>query len=607
MARAARPSSLLAALAASLVCATALAAPAAADWETPVTTLAPYRLGTWNPTVSLDRDGNALALWTSNDVGDVPDRQNVYATGHPIGGAWAPLTEVWPGAYTAEPTLAGNASGDAVAAWIGDPDEIGVYAVHVAERSGATGAWGGHRSFGVPDVIQDRPAVAINDRGDAVAIWVAYGESDSRLWASTRTASGWSEPAPISDPGHYVQSGYHLAPQLTVAPDGTADVVWASIRASGQRTAEDVRHTHFDGTAWSAPRDLATDVLSGIHGLELADDGQGGLAAVWLLWGEPMTVQAAWRTDGAWTIADVPAEPRTACVMPLAVSAGPGGRATVAWLATDGALSTVSGTPGAWEQPRKVYTPPEGTEIDTVTLRERFGMAPVAAWTAANWDDYTFTATGSQLTASGWQPPTLLAIAGTRTISPISVDVDPTGRAIAAWTAYSSYVGKVQVAWASGLRAPAPPVGPGAGGNGGLGVLNPPFVRVRGGLLRLPRKGRTLTARLVNREKLTLRGTARLVHFNRRPGKGGSPMRTIAVQRKVRVGVKNPSKLRLKLNAEAVERLRKSRRHAYPVRLYLNLRAPDGRTVKTTQTFTLDAWGRFGKGKQPKPLARKSC
>lgn len=605
MARAARPTSLLAALAASIVCAMALAAPAAAAWETPATTLAPYRLGTWNPSVSLDRDGNALALWTSADVDDLPDRHGVYATSHPLGGAWAPLTEVWSAVYVANPTLAGNAAGDAVAAWIGGSDDY-ERTVHVSERSGATGAWDGHRSFGIPDVTQERPAVAINDRGNAVAVWTQYEPSDpARLWASTRGASGWSEPVPISEPNQQVLSNYDVAPRIAIAPDGTADVVWGSLRIVDEGYVQDVKQSRFDGTGWSAPTDIATDVPGQIMRVELAEDGAGDLAAAWLLWGHPVTVQAAWRTGGSWTVADVPAEPRTACSMPLAVSAGPGGRATVAWQASDGALATVSGARASWEQPRKVYTPTEGTLIDTIALRERFGHPPVAAWTTVNDDDYAYSAAGSQLTASGWQAPTVLAVAATRTISPISVDVDRTGRAIAAWTAYNTAVGKVQAAWASGVRAPVTPPTPGAGG--GPGQLNPPFVRVRGGLLRLPRKGRTLTARLINREKVVLRGTARLVHFDGRGRKGRSPMRTIAVQRKVRVGVKNPSKLRLKLSRAAIERLRKSRRHAFPARLYLDLRAPDGRTVKTTQTFTLDGWSRFGKGKQRPPLARKSC
>lgn len=600
---AARPVSLLAAVVAAIACATTLAAPAAADWETPVTTLSPYRTGTWDPAVSLDRAGNALALWTSRDEAETPGRQNVYATSNPFGGAWAPLTEVWPGAYAVEPTLAGNATGDAVAAWIGDPDENSVYDVHVAERSGATGAWGGHQSFGVADIAQERPVVAINDRGDAIATWVEYGESSgSKLRATKRTASGWTEPVTVSSPDHFVQSGHDLAPRLVLAADGTADLLWASIRNDGQLTIEEIQHSHFDGTSWSTPQALVT-VPVGIAGLELADDGQGGLAAAWLRWDDPMVVQAAWRSNGAWTIADVPADPRPTCVMPLAVSAGPGGQATVAWQsAATGALSTVSGTLGSWQQARTVYTPSESTAIDAITLREGFGKAPVAVWTTANYEDWTFGALGSRLTASGWQAPTLLSTTGGREYSRPSVAVDPTGRALAAWAAYSGYAAKVQAAWSSAPQQPAPPV-PDAGGRG---VLNPPFVRVRGGMLRLPRRGRVVTARLVNRERVVLRGTARLVHFFGRPAKDGSPMRTIALQRKVKVAVKNPSQLRLKLNAEALKRLRNSPRHAYPARLYLRLRAPDGRTVRTTQTFTLDGWSRFGKG-QRRPLARRSC
>lgn len=609
MSRPSRASFLAATLTVAIAAAVTTSAMAASNWETPATTLAPYTSGTWDPSVALDRDGDAIALWTSRDPAETPDVQNVYATDHPLGGAWAPLTQVWPGAYAVQPTLAGNADGDAVAAWVGGATEFDEI-VHVAERAGATGAWGGIEDFGVANVAQSSPRVAINDRGDAIVVWTERDEvsGDSYVRASSRTGSGsWSEPVTVSDPAD-AWAANHVSAQIAIDAAGNATALWLANRVADGTSL--VQESRFDGSTWSAPRDLAS-TADYITTLELSGDGHGRLTAAWLLAGGAWVLQGGSFENGAWTISDVSTDVLPTCQPPVAVSVGSDGRSTVAWQRDTSGLSAVTGTVAAWGSPVPIYTPSEDTMVDKVTLAQAAGHEPAVVWTTANSDDWVFGAMGSRRTADGWLAPTTLSTAGGREFSRPSVAMDPAGNALAAWAVYQSYWAKVQVAWAPGAQQPgptppAPPAPPAPKTTDGLGVLNPPFVRVRGGMLRLPRHGRTLSARLVNRETVPLRGTARLVHFFGRPAKDGSPMRTIALQRNVGVAVKGKSKLRLKLSAGAIERLRKSRRHAYPVRLYLRLRAPDGRTVRTTQTFTLDGWSRFGKGAR-QPVARKAC
>lgn len=607
MRRAVQFSTFATALAVSVSCATSVAAPAG-GWESPPTTLAPYTLGTWDPSVTLDRDGDALALWTSAPEDEAPGQQNVYAAAHPAGVTWEPRTLVWPGAYAVEPTLAGNSAGDAVAAWIGGASDFAEI-VHVAERDGATGAWGGIADFAAADTAQSRPRVALNDRGDALVTWIEADTSgEPYVRAAARTAGGWSAPVTLSDRGDY--SVFSRSPAAIALDDsGNAVVMWIA-RHNSDSTFH-VQESRFDGGAWGPARNVASST-DWIVNLELSGDGHGGAAAAWFLGGDPLVVQAGVLSNGDWTVTDVSSDVASTCAQPGAVSAAGNGRATVAWQReSTGDLVTATGTAGAWGPVATLYAPPAETAVEAITLRQTAGREPVAAWTTANYDDMVFGAMGSRRDATGWLAPTLLTTAGGRSFSRPSVAMAPSGTALAAWAVYQSYWAKVQVAWApvAPPPAPAPPAPPTQRADTparGLDVLNPPFVRVRGGLLRLPRVGRTVSARLVNRADVPLRGTARLVHFQGRPAKDGSPMRTIALQRKVRVGVERRSVLRLRLSAAAIDRLRASRRHSYPARLYLRLRAPDGRTVRTTTTFTLDGWKRFGGGPRP-PVARKSC
>lgn len=610
MRRAVQSSTFATALAVTAICAASIAASPASGWELPPTTLSPYTSGTWDPSVTLDRDGDALALWTSAPEDEAPGQQNVYATAHPAGASWQPRTLVWPGAYAVEPTLAGNSSGDAVAAWIGGSSDFAEI-VHVAERSGATGAWGGIANFEAADTAQSSPQAAINDRGDAIVTWVEWDQtSQPYVRASSRTTSGWGAPVTLSDPDDYSSFGQSPA-WVALDGSGNAVVMWLAHHTSD--STFHVQESRFDGVTWTPARNVASSAEP-IFGLELSGDGKGEAVAAWFLGGDPLVVQAGVFSSGDWTVSDVSNDVAPTCAQPSAVSAAGDGSATVAWQRqSTGGIVTATGTAGAWGPATPLYTPPEETAVEAITLRQAASHEPVAVWTTANYDDMVFGAMGSRRTATGWQAPTPFTTAGGRTFSRPSVAMDPSGKALAAWAVYQSYWAKVQVAWSPGPLAgptppapPAPPAAPKPPAASGLGVLNPPFVRVRGGMLRLPRRGRVIDARLVNRDTVPLRGTARLVHFFGRPAKDGSPMRTIALQRDVRVTVKGRSLLRLRLSREAVERLRESRRHSYPARLYLRLRAPDGRTIRTTTTFTLDGWKRFGADARP-PVARKAC
>jgi hypothetical protein len=571
----------------------------AQGWELPATTLAPYVDGTSDVSVGLEADGDGIAVWGSRPDDGFPG-QNIWMSTRPAGGAWQPRSLIWGGEYAVDPLVATDSAGNAVVAWLGDAVDQEEN-VHVASRSAATGQWDGVTDLEAPDAAQFHPDVAVNDRGDAMVSWIerddATGDQSVRL--SSRVGGVWSAPVTLSNTAEYdvIQN---VPAQIELDASGNAHVLWLSDHKTDATVH--VQESRFDGTSWSPAENIASS-LDYIHGLEVAGDGAGRVVAVWAI-GAPQVIQSGSFSGGAWALTDVTDDVAPSCDPDRAVSAGAGGTATVAWRATsNGGVSTTTGTGGGWGAPTSVYAPPQGTYVDRITLGQAPGREPVVVWTTSSQDE-VYGAMGSRRSAGGWQAPEPFAVAGGRGFSRPSVSMDPSGNVLAGWSVYQSYWAKVQVTGSPGSASQPPVAEPPATPTGGR-PLNPPFVKVRGGVMRIPRMGRVVSVRLVNREAVALRGTARLIHFYGR-AHPRTPIRRIASQRRVRVKAGGRSVLRLRLNAEAVRRLRRSPRHAYPVRLYLRLRAPDRRSVKTTTTFTLDGWKRFGTGLRP-PVARGSC
>jgi hypothetical protein len=573
----------------------------AQSWELPATTLAPYVDGTSDVSVALDGDGDGTAVWGSRPDDGFPG-QNIWTSTRPAGGSWQARSLVWAGQYAVDPLVATDSAGNGVVAWLGDAVDAEEN-VHVASRSGATGAWDGATDLEAAGADQFVPQVAVNDHGDALVSWVERDETtgDTYVRLSARVGGAWSTPVTLSDPSEY-RVFLDTPAQIELDAAGRAHVLWLA-----ENTADatfHVQESRFDGTGWSVAQNIATSVQY-IHGLEVAGDGAGRVVAAWGL-GIPQVIRSGVFSDGDWMRSDVTNDVVASCDPPIGVSAGADGTANVAWLAnSSGGVSTVTGTAGAWGAPTPVYAPPAGTYVDEITLGQFPGREPVIVWTTSS-NDELYGAMGSRRTASGWQQATPFATAGGRGFSRPSVAMDPSGNVLAGWSVYQSYWAKVQVTGAPGSAPQAPSVPEPPATSTGARPLDPPFVKVRGGVLRMPRRGRVVHARLVNREATPLSGTARLIHFYGRVDRSGSPMRRIAAQRRVRVKVKGHSTLRLRLNDEAMRRLRAAPRHSYPVRLYLRWRTSDGRKVRTTTTFTLDAWNRFGTGRRP-PVARKSC
>ncbi len=266
---------------AGVVRATSRAAGAASAWG------APASLGSGTvPRLAVNADGRAVVVY--RDAGGTISA----AVRDDAAGAWSA-----PVALTASAVPAGvvlrvalDAAGDAVAAW-----NTSGAAVEAATRP-AGGAWG------APEVLCttcDKPALAVDADGNAVAAWVRASRGESRIrpaapgFVSAWGAATWATPVNVTP----------LQPQLAMDGRGTTlmafkDQVGATISAIA-RQGSGGEFTL--GASWSVPQVLSVPG-DNVDQPQVAMDAGGDAVVAWRHVSGPATVQAVSRSaDDPWS------------------------------------------------------------------------------------------------------------------------------------------------------------------------------------------------------------------------------------------------------------------------------------------------------------------
>ena len=150
---------------------------------------------------------------------------NEIATAHlsAVTGRWStPVTLSGP-AGQSQPQVAGSSSGAAAVSWFLLPSDGAPYTVQVRYRPSATGTWQPTVTLGTGALPREKPQVAIDARGDAVAAWL--GRGGVRMSEHPAGASTWSAPALVL---RLSQNSSSPADDLTLAgsSSGTIAMVW---------------------------------------------------------------------------------------------------------------------------------------------------------------------------------------------------------------------------------------------------------------------------------------------------------------------------------------------------------------------------------------------
>jgi hypothetical protein len=276
--------------------------PAAGAWSDPQRLSAPAP-ATEAPKVSMDRLGNAVAVWQRSSGRDTV----VQASVRPSGGDWsAPQDLSTPGEAAFSADVAVQA-GRATAVWTVLRERRSL--VQSSSRTIA-GSWATAQTLSIPLGNAYAPKVAMDDQGGAVAAWQWSDGAYLVVHAAARTTSGsWSAPEALSGPGRNASR-----PELAMSASGVAVVGW--LRSNGSWIAAQASYRRANGT-WGLPTDMSARagdaagldvamnrrgdaIMSWVQGRGDDDDSLGNLWSSFRpagssAWGVRAEITAAWR------------------------------------------------------------------------------------------------------------------------------------------------------------------------------------------------------------------------------------------------------------------------------------------------------------------------
>jgi hypothetical protein len=249
------------------------------------------------PHVAFDGQGDAIVVWEAyNGV-----HFNVQSAFRAAGGAWQAPVELSsneaPG--TADPQVAVDEQGDAIAIW----NRGGPWGGTVQEAlRPAGGIWQAPVNIG--EEIGSDPKVAFDGQGNALALWQSFEGGDKDEWvlesASMPVGGRWQAPVTVSAPDF--ADGAHVA----VDAQGNAVAVWDgwSHGFLSPRTVQSAFRPA--GETWQTPVNLIgeaeeRDQPKGASEPGIAVDSQGDAVAIWAWEFGGSVIQAAFRpAGGAW-------------------------------------------------------------------------------------------------------------------------------------------------------------------------------------------------------------------------------------------------------------------------------------------------------------------
>jgi hypothetical protein len=215
--------------------------------------------------LAVDDRGDAIAGWSTSSRGQT----SALVAFRPAGGRWqAPQLLARSREFVSTPAVALDSRGAAIAVWSEHRQGTGALLRTAFAPAGGT--------FGRPRLLAGRgaaPEVAFDARGNAVAVW----EDDQAAVAALRPAGGSWQPAQvISAPGMRVGTIV-----VAVSPGGDAIAVWVRLAFTDSGRLDVVQASvRPAGGRFGAARDISQPgVLGGSP--QVGMDARGNAVAIW--------------------------------------------------------------------------------------------------------------------------------------------------------------------------------------------------------------------------------------------------------------------------------------------------------------------------------------
>ena len=339
------------------------------------------------------------------------------------GPTWHPRIQLSSPPLAVEPDLALSRAGEAVVAWDREDGPVCASApdnpacIHVLEaRSRPAGGWEAPAEIMRPGVGPG-PRLAVNSKGDAVAVWRHDIGAPRVLQAAWRPGSSRQWQAPIDLSGAGPMGGQDVG----VDEAGNAIAAWTIDLGAGRVAQAEVRP--FASGSWGAPVTLSRAGETAVGASSLALNGAGDAVAVWTRGGGVVQASSRAASTGVWEAAvDIAQGTQPE------VALDPAGNAVAVWSVPGGGVQgSFRPAGGGWSGPADVS---RGAGTEARLGVDDAGNA-VAVWLSPA-GPHVRSARRAAATGT-WSQPVDVSAAGVAAADP-DVAVDPRGNAVAVWT-----------------------------------------------------------------------------------------------------------------------------------------------------------------------------
>ena len=515
---------LVAAFAVALGAATvpSVAVSAEPGWQLPSSQLAPtmHEPESYAPPVAaIGADGEAavvLVRWH-------PPASSLVSVERPAGGAWQPPVAVPGGAEALAPALAVSPAGEQTTAWLDGESVTDERTVWVSRRHGGD-EWPSPTRlplYAPEDHVAGPPAVAENEAGEAVVVWVEANAGYSSQWlvASRWRAGSWGAPQQISAPAEFVQLWDR---PIVTAGSGGFLLGWIEAPSSGVYAVE---AEALGSEGWTGEQ-VVESGPSFMYGVSLAADAAGQATMVWADTGTE-SVHAATMQAGAWTVSN-PAGTHIHVICeanPPRAAIDAAGEGQALWLETDGRMTSETvGPGGGWRGDRNVLTTiPETWYVLNMQLGADGAGDTLASWSAMeSFSPPTSLVQGAAKPAGGaWESPQTFASGPGGYRSPASLAAGADGFGVVSWldemepgATYEENEFTPRAVLFAGAKAAAPTPAPaGAAKPAGRRPLSAVYLLSPKSRLWVRNGKSTLTAPIRNTNPFPVSGTVRLYEY----------------------------------------------------------------------------------------------
>jgi hypothetical protein len=239
-----------------------------------------------DPTIAFDANGNALAIWK----GGAGIQNNRYVAG--VG--WA--SNITPqlissfGANVSEPILTVNSSGDAMAIWTQNEAFSGNRLDLWSSRYSVT-----TQTWGAPQLVETDNSgsifytrqVVMDAIGTATVVWSQYDGTRLHVLANRHTAGAWGMAAPI-ETNNTAPVGTAFDPRITIDANGNILAMWRQIFDADNETdttASYMSRRFTPAMGWDTP--VSIGVYHAYHAptsdYQIVSNAAGNAVAVWTL------------------------------------------------------------------------------------------------------------------------------------------------------------------------------------------------------------------------------------------------------------------------------------------------------------------------------------